>query len=228
MYDIEELEKKWLKYRRRKLTIIASSVIFTISLVGGISYFILNSSRGDKLQKTEVVKKDTVSKDEDIIVKRKDKRAEGMNVEVPSMKKDETQKSASFDNEEMASTAQSETETRATKPKPKLDIVISEPKNRSVIKEIQKRFQESKNYDDAIYLAEYYYSRKDYKKAGYWAMQANIVDSIPEDSWMIFAKAKAKSGHRVEALKVLNAYYNKTGSTNALELIDTIRKNKNF
>ena len=230
MYDIEELEKKWLKYRRRKLIIAGSSIVLATSIIGGVSYLVFNTESNNYSEEVNSVKKQHIAKDEDVVVKRKDEPAKSMNTEVPSMKKMEKEK-VSVTKSEIDTTENNSPEKpldNTAVHNPKLNMVISEPKSGSVIKDIEKRCSESKSYDDAIYLAEYYYGKNNFKKAEYWAMQANIVDSIPEDSWILFAKAKVKSGHRVEALKVLEAYYNKTGSTNALELIDTIRKNKKF
>ena len=235
MYDIEELEKKWLRYRRRKIIVVASSAILVSSIIGGVSYLAFTSGGNDKVDDVAQIKRQKIAKDEDIVVKRKKEAIKTMNSEVPSMRSETGSNQRDYDvidtpikRTEANRGIDSSVVQQQTHKVPKLNMIISEPESGSVIKEIENRFRTSKNYDDAIYLAEYYYSHKNYKKAEYWAMQANIVDSIPEESWIIFAKAKAKSGHRVEALKVLEAYYNKTGSTNALDLIDTIRKNKNF
>ena len=79
-----------------------------------------------------------------------------------------------------------------------------------------------------MYLAKYYYGKKKYKKAEYWAMQANSIDSTKEDSWIVFGKAKAKQGHRTDALRVLQAYYDRSGSMRVKELIHRIRKGKPY
>ena len=238
MYDIEELEKKWLRYRRRKIVVIASSAILASSIIGGVSYLVFNSGSDGNIDDTAQINKHKIAKDEDIVVNRKREAIQTMNSEVPSMRSGTSVRDGGEKQYDVVDTpirrstgsngVESSIGQQQRRKVPKLNMIISEPESGSVIKEIEDRFRSSKNYDDAIYLAEYYYSHKNYKKAEYWAMQANIVDSIPEESWIIFAKAKVKSGHRVEALKVLEAYYNKTGSTNALDLIDTIRKNKSF
>jgi len=97
-----------------------------------------------------------------------------------------------------------------------------------VVKEIEARFPDTRDYDDAIYLAKYYYGKHQYSKAENWAMQANSIDSTQEESWIIYAKAKAKRGHRAAALRILQAYYDQTGSLRAKMLIDRIRKGKKF
>jgi hypothetical protein len=79
-----------------------------------------------------------------------------------------------------------------------------------------------------MYLAKYYYRKKRYRKAEYWAMQANAIDSTQEGSWIIFGKAKAKQGHRTDALRVLQAFYDRSGSMRVKMLIDRIRKGRSY
>ncbi len=84
--------------------------------------------------------------------------------------------------------------------------------NSTVIKRIESRFEDTKDYDDAMFLAKYYYSKGRYRKSEYWSMQANLIDSSKEDSWIIFSKSQAKQGKRADALRVLQAYFDRTGS----------------
>jgi len=111
---------------------------------------------------------------------------------------------------------------------PAVKLKVTEAQNRQVVRQIEKRFRVTRDYDDAIYLAKHYYRKHQYKKAEYWAMQANTIDSTQEESWMLFGKAKAKRGMRADALKVLQAYYDRTGSMRVKDLIDRIRKGKSY
>ncbi len=112
--------------------------------------------------------------------------------------------------------------------KHKMDLTIITPNSKKIIVGIEKRFRATRSYDDALYLANYYYERKLYSKAAYWSLQANIIDSDGEESWLLFAKAKAKLGKRAEAIKVLKAYYEKSASPDARALMDDIRKGTKF
>jgi tetratricopeptide (TPR) repeat protein len=107
-------------------------------------------------------------------------------------------------------------------------LKVSDAKSTQIVKEIEARFPDTRDYDDAIYLAKYYYDKHRYRKAENWAMQANTIDSTQEESWIIYAKAKAKQGHRAAALRILQAYYDQTGSLRAKMLIDRIRKGRKF
>jgi len=226
MYDIDELERKWIKYKRRKVAIYLSVSILSISVIGGtlyiIAYFNNKKDIKEQIAQESSIKHTNIKRDRDIII---------------TKGKTETHLDTTtiYNNRHLSTTQQTIEEPKVLtnsskehKQPKKINLIIKDPRNENIVKEIENRFNQSKNYNDAIYLAEYYYSKQNYKKAEYWAMQANIINSLPEESWLIFAKSKVKSGHRVEALKVLQAYYDKTGSTRVLDLIDIIRKNGQF
>ncbi len=68
----------------------------------------------------------------------------------------------------------------------------------------------------------------EYAKAEKWALETNKLDNAIEESWLIFAKAQAKQGKRIESLKVLKAFFDQGGSSKAKILMDRIRRGKNF
>jgi len=105
-------------------------------------------------------------------------------------------------------------------------IEVTTRKNEVSAQEIEKRFRFAKDKDDALFLARYYYEKKAYKKALSWALETNKLDSDIEESWLIFGQAKARLGQRVEAIRVLQAYYDRTGSPKAQKLLDEIRRGK--
>ena len=229
MYDIDELERKWFRYKRRKIAIYISVAVLSISLTGGtiylIAYFSNKKDSKEKIVQQTSMEHSSIEKEKDIIIKRGEKKRQNIQTEIPSTYN--KQVTTNEENIEQPKVLAKSSNLNHQKLK-SINLIIRDPQNGDIVKEIESRFKQSKSYDDAIYLAEYYYSRQNYKKAEYWAMQANIINSLPEESWLIFAKSKVKSGHRVEALKVLQAYYDKTGSTTVLDLIDLIRKNGQF
>jgi len=89
----------------------------------------------------------------------------------------------------------------------------------------EERFKTSQDPQDSLYLAKYYYKKGNYEKAETWAVNTNSIDGDIEDSWIIFAKARAKQGHRVDAIKVLQSYYDETQSKNAKKILDKLRHN---
>jgi len=92
----------------------------------------------------------------------------------------------------------------------------------------EERFKSTQDPQDSLYLAKYYYKKGNYDKAETWAVNTNSIDGDIEDSWIIFAKARAKQGHRVDAIKVLQSYYDETSSAKAKELLDKLRRNIPF
>ena len=92
----------------------------------------------------------------------------------------------------------------------------------------EERFKSTQDPQDSLYLAKYYYKKGNYEKAETWAVNTNSIDGDIEDSWIIFAKARAKQGHRVDAIKVLQSYYDETGSQKAKKLLDKLRRNIPF
>jgi hypothetical protein len=109
--------------------------------------------------------------------------------------------------------------TPQTNNKPKID-----PK----VLAYEERFKETQDPQDSLFLAKYFYKKGDYQKAETWAVNTNNIDGDIEDSWIIFAKSRAKQGHRVDAIKVLQSYYDETGSAKAKDILDKLRRNIPF
>jgi len=109
--------------------------------------------------------------------------------------------------------------------KPKIDLKVSENHRKdSEVVDVKERFSISKDPMDALFVAKYYYGKDDCKQAQQWALDANRLDSTIEDSWVIFAKCKAKDGDRLEALNILKEYLKIDDSKNIHALIDEIKK----
>ncbi len=92
------------------------------------------------------------------------------------------------------------------------------------VEKIKAKFQRSNNPRDALLLAKLYYKKSDFQSAEQWALSANKLDNNLEESWLLFAKSKAKLGKNHEALKILVSYYKKSKSTKAKALIMAIKR----
>jgi len=194
---------------------IIVGVLAIILGTGGVVFFMQNKS--DILKEHVSPKKETDKSDIDIYIDRgitdiAEKSNEAL-IDAPIVM-------ANVEGEERTGTDKSSG-------KKKLHIeVIDVSKKKSSFKEIEKRFRMGHDIDDSLFLAKSYYQRKNYKKAEYWALQTNKVNENIEESWLIFAKAKAKQGHKNEAIRILNAYINRTHSIEAKVLLDKIKKGK--
>lgn len=110
--------------------------------------------------------------------------------------------------------------------KQKIKINLEQTTDINSITDVMRRFYESKDPNDSLFLANNYYEQNDYGKAFYWALETNKITEQIEESWLIMAKAKAKMGDRNEAIRILRAYAAKTNSKKALELLDQIETNQ--
>jgi len=99
---------------------------------------------------------------------------------------------------------------------------------REKVAELEEKFKISQNPEDSLAIAKFYYQKGNYKKAENWAVNTNNLDGDIEESWLIFAKARAKQGFRVDAIKVLQSYYDETNSKKAKDLLVKIRFGKSF
>ena len=233
MYDIDALERQWQRYRRKRMFRIGAIVAGILVVLGApILYATLKHSETAEVQSGG--KESTVNRsvgesnrsDRKVAARGRQK---ALQPEVPSLstskpqpKKPKMVITLSDRNGEAVEVAN---EPAAKK---KIHLEMTDAESRQVVKEIEARFPDTRDYDDAMYLAKYYYGKHQYRKAETWAMRANGIDSSQEESWLLYGKAKAKQGHRAEALRILQAYYDQSGSLRAKMLIDRIRKGKKF
>jgi hypothetical protein len=110
------------------------------------------------------------------------------------------------------------------KPRKKMHLTIIKTTSSSAYKDVEKRFADTADPDDSLFLARTYYEKGNNKKAIYWALQTNKLNSNIEESWIIFAKAKARSGHKSEAIRVLSNYVKRSNSREAQRLLIKLKK----
>jgi len=91
---------------------------------------------------------------------------------------------------------------------------------------MQKKFLKSKNARDAILISKAFYKKSNYSEAEQWALSANKLDKNLDESWLLFAKSKAKLGKKQEAINILASYYKKSHSAKARVLIGQIKTGK--
>ena len=122
-----------------------------------------------------------------------------------------------------ASNVTEENSVTRKKPKRKIKIEVTEI-GYSAYKAVEERFSDAPNSDDSLFLARGYYAKKKYSKAAYWALQTNKIDGDIEESWLIFARSKAKIGKKNEALRVLSEYVKKSNSSKARKLLNALKR----
>jgi len=242
MYDIPELEKKWRKYKRNKIKkplIIGSITVVLLLSVGA-------------LITTYYVKKSNKVKQEPIVVN-KPKKAEptqgndsGGAIIIKKVENNQQQPSSNNNidlskaeivkpdvpDDEIRMIGFNKNEKQKVKKKYE-DILVPKKteidiQNREKAAELEDKFKVSQDPMDSLEVAKFYYKIGNYKKAESWAVNTNNLDGDIEESWLIFAKSRAKQGFRTDAIKVLQSYYDETKSNKAKILLKKLRLGKKY
>jgi len=208
MYDIQELETNWKKYKQKRrspwylgtLSIIVLAILVNIFLQDN-QY--LNLIKNFKIP--NIINKIYTPKDNINFIKEKSL----LSLEVGKS-------SSSINNIPIEKTKEE------NKVKTKININISKTSTLQAYTDVENRFKISHDVDDALFLAKSYYKKGLYKKALYWSLETNKIDGNIEDSIFIFIKSKIKLGNKTEGITILNAYIKKTSSNEARKLLFNI------
>ena len=114
--------------------------------------------------------------------------------------------------------------SKIKKPRKKMHLNIIETSSVSAYKDVEKRFYQSHDIDDSLFLAKSYFRKGKFKKSEYWALQTNKINSNIEDSWIIFAKSKVKLGRKNEAILILSNYVKRSNSRLASSLLSKLKR----
>ena len=102
------------------------------------------------------------------------------------------------------------TSANSVKKKPVLKLVSTQTNN--TLKHIIDRFQQTRDPKLALYIAQSYFKKRAYEEAVRWSIMANSIEPSNEASWILYARAKVKLGHKNEAIKALKTYLNQYAS----------------
>jgi len=250
MYDIKPLEEEWKKYKKKKRK-PWYAMIFSILFVGILlslfvnykelifSKFENNSSIPiketkpttillDRALTTLEVKKIIIEKPivEKPIIEEKteekkteEKKNVSTGIDDPMRYEHPNAKKVSIEVTEIIKEP-----VKVEKPRKKMHLNIIKTTSTSAYKDVAKRFADTSDPDDSLFLARTYYEQGNNKKAIYWALKTNKVNSNIEESWLIFAKAKARSGHKKEAMRILSSYVKRSNSSEAKALLKKLKK----
>jgi len=108
----------------------------------------------------------------------------------------------------------------------KVHLDIIETSSVTAYEDVEKRFVQSNDIDDALFLARSYYKKENYKKSESWAYEVNKLDTNLEEGLFIFIKSKVKLGRKNDALSILSNYLEKSNSDEAKKLLYKIENNK--
>jgi len=219
MYNIKALEEEWKRYnRKKKRPWIIAGVFFLMTglfLFFGTNYrTFFDSLLAEKSTGREITGKSVPAENIflDAALAEPEKKDAFAGSDVPILD------DSSDDGIESSMSAEKKDETK------KFQIEVVEINNKDAYKEVEKRFRLGHDVDDSLFLAKAYYLKGQYKKAEYWALQTNKINENIEESWLIFAKAKVKRGQKNEAMRILEAFINRSDSSEAKVLLEKIKK----
>jgi tetratricopeptide (TPR) repeat protein len=242
MYDIKYLEEEWKKYRKKKFRpwYIFGLMLFLLSIA---TIFILNSDRLDFSSLSQYFKssKDhsfTEGKNTDAFMNQKkifqknillDHALERLELKDIINDSDETTVKKPFNilvDIPILEETQEQISSDIHEPRKKVHLEIIESTSVTAYRDVEKRFLESHDIDDALFLARSYYKKGDYENAVYWALEINKLDEELEEGLFIFVKSKAKMGRKNEAISILTTYVKKSNSQEAKKLLYRIENDK--
>jgi len=228
MYNVDKLERQWISYRRKKFI---APLLSTITIVFAIGIFFYMKGTGVDIHKNgDVVasfntKSSQSIKNKPLSIKRMAK-LNSLETTVPSL--EQTNRKIEHKVGQIIFQDTSPSQPTKIKKRKNLLIQVTERGDNDIAKDIESRFEFAKDKGDSLFLAKYYYDRMEYAKAEKWALETNKLDNALGEGWLIFAKAQAKQGKRIESLKTLKAFHDQSGSQRAKVLIDKIRRGKRF
>ncbi len=245
MYDIKPLEEEWKRYKKKKMRpwYVLFAVIFSIILIP-IVFLNYNNMTFPEFNIKSNIKKDTdvfttVLLIDKPLTELETKKVEisDSNIDIRELKPIVAEIShkgtveilvedlpISDDIQILKKPKVNKKIKIVEKPRKKMHLNIIETSSVSAYKDVAKRFKQSHDTDDSLFLAQSYYKRGNYKKAEYWSLQTNKVNKKIDESWLIFVKSKVKLGHKNEAEQILISYIKKSNSTAAKNLLYKIKK----
>ena len=117
-------------------------------------------------------------------------------------------------------------------PKISLDLFKKEANKKHVVEikkvddpiaNMKKEFSLSHSIETALLISEYYYNKDDFKNSLKWAIEASKINSKAPKPWVMYARAKSKSGDVAVAIKALQTYLSEFYSDEASILLDELK-----
>jgi len=229
MYDMKPLEEKWKKYKYKKMRPIYIGVVFLCIII------ILLFSVSDFRSINEYVNKFYGI----ISVKKKIESSELVNKVLLNHALYEIERSDTLEHKNTNILNKSSellvdipildvndvkiTNIQENSVPTKISLDIVETSSISAYEDVEKRFAQSHDIDDALFLAKSYFKLAKYNKAMYWSYEVNKLDNNIEESILVFAQSKVYLGKKNEGLSILESYIGKSNSQKAKLILERIQ-----
>lgn len=249
--DIQDLERRWLKYKIKSYAPHVLGGVLLLFIVIGTASWLFSTPKQTK--KTEVSGN---AGPQNISLQQNTQPIAEENTTVlePSMGFVQTFQNNPQDTETEPVSAPKKTSTlphaSATLPPPKVlsmpdttasaapvvppkqilskgaeqSLSINRNESKLDIEELKQRFRETSNANLGLFIARYYYDRGEYTEAYNYALKTNAINNKIDDSWIVFSKSLVKLGKTEQAKKTLQLYVQQSNSESARGLLDAIEK----
>jgi hypothetical protein len=240
MYDFDELEKKWVAYKKnkyKKIGIIAASVAGASVLSAFATYYVLSPKKESiQLQQVVAVATPHAEKNDTLPVIQQPQQPQQLQTQttpkeiVIISQNDGADPFKSF--EQKPQTVQpiqqpQIVQTVQKKEEPKIaPKIFMETKSAGVTEALEEKFSRQPTYATAVALSSEYYKDGNYQKSLYWAINANNMDSRNDKSWIMFAKASYKLGKKTDAINALENFIKTSSSDSAKATLNQIKNNE--
>ncbi len=243
MYDLNDLEKKWIVYKKqkyKKIGVLGLSFVLVAFASFGLAYFIFvpkntphtaneaNKSRQNNIVQHELNQTHNIQPMSNFAPYQYQAAQKEIVIISPEEKKEEfksLQPTEQAQNTAQATTQQPQQRPIQAKPNiaPKITI---ETKSVDQIDVLESRYSKNPDAATAISLSEIFYKRGNYQKSLKWAINANTLDPKMEKSWILFAKSSYKLGKKQDALSALENFSNTSASEAVKTTITQIKNNE--
>jgi len=222
MLNIQNLERRWLKYKIKSYSPYILGVVALLTLLIAVAFSKNDIQREPK--ETALSPSNPTPEASSTLLE-------------PSMDFIRSFQTAAPSNEPPKATLQKNAQpVREPLPIPKLVTIpppdLSDEKSFSLnrneskldIETLERRFKETSNANLGLFIARYHYDHGNYSEAYNFALKTNSISNKIEESWIIFAKSLVKLGRAEQAKKTLQFYITDSNSEAARALLDTIER----
>jgi len=250
MYDIENLEEKWHEYQKNRKKPFIIGIFIFLALCGfflllwqykDINFTLFSFDKQKKIDKPlvkkhtfvlidnslstlQIHKKEIVQKIKPVVKLHMPSKNVNLIPTLPVVNDIPMFDVPPIKNKIVVSEAPKIKQVLRDVSHKKMHLNIIKSSTVSAYKDVEKRFYQSHDTDDSLFLAKSYYRKGNYEKSEYWSLQTNKINSNIEESWMIFVKSKMKLGYKNQAIRILTNYAKKSNSSNAWNLLLKLKK----
>lgn len=242
MLDISKLERRWLKYKIKRIFPYAAFLLAVIALGLTIPILLSNktittphvSSKNENVKKIITAPQPGPAKND-----------ESSMILEPSMQfLQSISQPVDHPVESVRTAPIPVTHTNISLPKPQINTTvlppIAKPLQVPIVKgkltsikrddvafdihELEDRFKNNSNPNLGLYIARYHYDHANYTESYNYALKTNSINATMDESWLIFAKSLVKLGKEEQAKKTLQLYISNSNSQNAKNYLDTLNR----